>query len=54
MLWLQVNLLPLQENCSGPGKEADLAFPVANLPLFRGVVEFDVAGPGDLKPSKFM
>jgi hypothetical protein len=39
---LQVLLFPVHTGRSGPGKEADLAFPVDYLPMLSGVVEFDV------------
>ena len=51
---LQVDLLPLQACTTRPGDEPDLAFSVNYLPMLRGVVEFDVAGPGDLKLADFM
>ena len=47
-------MLPLQTGGSGLGEETNMASPVLYLPLLRGVVEFDVAGPGDLKPAKFV
>jgi hypothetical protein len=53
-IWLQVLLFPLQTSGSGFGEVAHVASPVLYLPLLRGVVEFDVAGPGDLKPADFM
>jgi hypothetical protein len=51
---LQVLFLPLQTGGSGPGEEADLAFPVDCLPMLPGVVEFDVGGTVDFKPAEFM
>ena len=47
-------LFPLQTGGSGLGEETNVAFPVDYLPLLSGVFEFDVAGPGDLKPAEFM
>ena len=54
LLRLQVLLLPLQAGGSGPGDEANLAFPVLHFPILSGVVEFDVGGPVDFKPAEFM
>ena len=54
LIRLQVGLLPLQAGRSGLGDEPDLASPVLYLPMLRSVVEFDVAGPGDLKLAEFM
>ena len=47
-------MLPLQTGSTGLGEEPDLAFLVLYLPLLRGVVEFNGAGPGDLKPAELM
>ena len=47
-------MLPLQASGSGPGDEPELASAVLYLPMLRLVVEFDIAGPGDLKPAEFM
>ena len=54
LIRLQVGLLPLQTGRSGLGDEPDLASPVHYLPLLSGVVEFEVAGPGDFKAAKLM
>ena len=54
LIRLQVGLLPLQAGRPGFGDEPDFASPVLHLPMLRGVVEFDVAGPGDFKPADFM
>jgi hypothetical protein len=54
LIRLQVLFLPLQAGRSGPGDEPDLASAVLHFPLLRGVVEFDVAGSGDFKPTEFM
>ena len=51
---LQVLLFPLQATGAKPGDKANLAFPVDYLPFLVGVVEFDIAGPGDFKPAEFM
>ncbi len=51
---MQVLVLPIQAGGTGPGNEPDPAFPVFNLPMLSGVVEFDVAGPGDFEPAKMM
>ena len=51
---MQVLLLPIQANRSGLGDEPDLASAVLYFPMLRVVVEFEVAGPGYLKPSQFM
>ena len=40
-LGLQVLVLPFQASGTGPGEEPDPAFPVDDLPLLSGVVEFD-------------
>jgi len=50
----QVLLFPLQASGSGPGEEADPASAALHLPLLRGIVEFDVGGPGDFKATEFM
>ena len=54
LIRLQVGLLPLQTSSAGLGDEPDLASAVPYLPLLRGVVEFEVAGPGDFKAAKLM
>ena len=50
--WLQVLLFPLQAGGSVLGEETHVTSPVLYLPLLRAVVEFDVAGPGDLKACR--
>jgi hypothetical protein len=54
LLGLQVVLFPLQASGSGLGNKPDLASPVFDLPMLRGVVELDSAGPMDFKPAEFM
>jgi hypothetical protein len=54
LIRLQVGLLPLQTDGAGPGNEPDFASAVFDFPMLRGVVEFDLAGPGDLQPAKLM
>jgi len=51
---LQVSLLPFQAGGTGPGEEADFASLVLHFPMLTGVVEFDLAGPGDFQVAKFM
>ena len=45
---------PLQACRTGFGKEPDRAFTVDYLRMLRGVVEFDVDGAMDFKPTKFV
>jgi len=47
-------MLPLQASGSGPGDEPELASAVLHFPLLRLVVEFDIAGSGDLKAADFI
>ncbi len=47
-------MLPLQARSTRLGDKPDFVLPVLHFPMLRGVVEFDVAGPGDLKPAEFM
>jgi len=54
LIRLQALFLPLQTGGSSFGDEPDPASPVLHFPLLGGVVEFDVAGPGDFKPAEFM
>lgn len=51
---MQVVVFPLQTGGSGSGDEPDPAFAVPYLPFLVGVIEFDVTGPGDFEPAKFM
>jgi hypothetical protein len=51
---LQILLFPLQTGSTGFGDKPYLASRVSYFPLLRGVVEFDVGGPGDFKPAEFM
>ena|ERR1039457_4973606 len=54
LIRLQVLPFPLQTGSTRFGKEPNPAFPVLHFPMLRAVVEFDVAGPVDLKPAEFM
>lgn len=54
LIGLQVLLLPLQARGTGPGKESDFSAPILYFPMLRGVVEFEVGGSGDLKPTEFV
>ena len=54
LIWVKVLLFPFKASSSGLGDKPDLASPVLHLPMLRGVVEFDVAGPGDFEPAQFM
>ena len=54
LLRLQVLFFPLQARRPGLGDEPDLASPVFHFPMLSGVVEFEVAGPMDLKSAEFM
>ncbi len=47
-------MLPFQAGGTGLGEEPDLAASVDYLPMLSGVVEFDMARPGDFQPAKFM
>ena len=51
---LEILVLPLQAGRTGPGNIPNLASPVLNFPMLRGVGEFDRAGPGDFEPAKIV
>jgi len=51
---LEVRLLPLQASGAGLGDEPHPALLVDYLPMLSGVVEFDIAGPGDFESAEFM
>jgi hypothetical protein len=51
---LQVLLFPLQASRSGFGDKPDPASPVLHFPLLSRVVEFEVAGPSNLKLAEFI
>jgi hypothetical protein len=51
---LHVLLFPLQASRTGYGKEPEPASPVDSLPMLRGMVEFESAGPGDFDSAKLM
>jgi hypothetical protein len=51
---LQVFMLPLQAGGARPGDEPNPAFAVDHLPFLVGVVEFDLAGPGDFQSAHFV
>ena len=51
---MQVLVFPFEASRSGLGDEPDLASPIFDFPMLRPVIEFEVAGPGYLKPSQFM
>jgi len=46
--------VPIQTGNTGFGNEPDFVSPVLHFPMLRGVVEFEVASPGDLEPAQFM
>ncbi len=54
LIKLQVRLFPTQASGAGLGNEPNLASAVPDFPTLRGVVEFDLAGPADFEPAKFM
>ena len=51
---LQVLVFPFEASRSGLGDEPGFSSPVPHFPMLRLVIEFEVAGPGYLKPSQFM
>ena len=51
---LTVSRVQFQASRSGLGDEPGFSSPVLHLPMLRLIIEFEVAGPGDLKPSQFL
>ena len=51
---MQVLVFPFEASRSGLGDEPDLASPIFDFPMLRLIIEFEVAGPGYLKPSQFL